>query len=372
MTDDYVNYSDDYYAPQIYGNGRRHPHLDRNYQSRSLDAGYDEYFGGNYYGDLKSVDNMGYISRGTPSEHWDHMSTPAMPILPDVPTRSRKLLEDLGSSPIGPEGQRVSYPYYGGIRNSAKRTQASSNTSKYPKYPFPVKRILLTRDPKERSINGSCFGMRVIGGKEIPGSDGMVGAFVAKIVPGGVVDTLGEVREGHQVLEWNGVPLTGKSHEEVQRIISSTANAEEVEVIIRSDINVLDPNYNYTSSAYNMQQMHPQQDNIQYSHIHQHPYQVHHPLHEEAHTMQCQYQDQSAVCHQHPQMHVHHMHPQQQMQQQMYAQQPQLQPHQHKQHMGQEMHQAAIGSQQQVQQHYSDQHYQQQFHPQTISKNECV
>jgi len=30
--------------------------------------------------------------------------TPAMPILPDMPTRSRKLLEDLGSSPIGPSG----------------------------------------------------------------------------------------------------------------------------------------------------------------------------------------------------------------------------------------------------------------------------
>ena len=29
-------------------------------------------------------------------------TTPAMPILPDMPTRSRKLIEDLGSSPIGP------------------------------------------------------------------------------------------------------------------------------------------------------------------------------------------------------------------------------------------------------------------------------
>ena len=32
------------------------------------------------------------------------LHTPAMPILPDMPTRSRKLLEDLGSSPIASAG----------------------------------------------------------------------------------------------------------------------------------------------------------------------------------------------------------------------------------------------------------------------------
>lgn len=38
--------------------------------------------------------------------------------------------------------------------------------------------------------------MKVVGGKEIPGSNGMIGAYVARIYPGGVVETLGEVREG--------------------------------------------------------------------------------------------------------------------------------------------------------------------------------
>lgn len=64
----------------------------------------------------------------------------------------------------------------------------------------------------------------------------MTGAFVSKILVGGVVDTLGEVREGNQVMEWNGIPLTGKTHDEVQNIIRSTLNQEEVEVIIRADI----------------------------------------------------------------------------------------------------------------------------------------
>ncbi|GFY51880.1 protein piccolo [Trichonephila inaurata madagascariensis] len=79
--------------------------------------------------------------------------------------------------------------------------------------------------------------MKVVGGKEIPGSNGMIGAYVARIYPGGVVETLGEVREGDQVLEWNGVPLTGKTYEEVQRIIASSG--DEVEIVIRSDFNML-------------------------------------------------------------------------------------------------------------------------------------
>lgn len=80
--------------------------------------------------------------------------------------------------------------------------------------------------------------MRVIGGKPIPNTSEMIGAFVAKILPGGIVDTLGEVREGNQVMEWNGVPLTGKTHDEVQAIIRSSLNHDEVEIIIRADVNM--------------------------------------------------------------------------------------------------------------------------------------
>ncbi len=75
------------------------------------------------------------------------------------------------------------------------------------------------------------LGMRVVGGLEIPGrKNGEIGAFVTEICPGGVVDTHGEVQEGDQVLEWNGIRLCGKSFEEVQSIISSTRG--EVEIVI--------------------------------------------------------------------------------------------------------------------------------------------
>lgn len=38
--------------------------------------------------------------------------------------------------------------------------------------------------------------MKVIGGKLIPGCKREIGAYIAKIYPGGVVDTLNEVQEG--------------------------------------------------------------------------------------------------------------------------------------------------------------------------------
>ena len=100
-----------------------------------------------------------------------------------------------------------------------------------------------------QNYTGNAFGMRIIGGKSIPNTNGMIGAFVSKILAGGVVDTLGEVREGNQVMEWNGVPLTGKTHDEVQNIIRNTLNHEEVEVIIRAD-NIQDVGMTPEEAAY--------------------------------------------------------------------------------------------------------------------------
>lgn len=111
-----------------------------------------------------------------------------------------------------------------------------------------------------KCVEGNPFGVQVIGGKQIPGSN-LIGAFITRIQPGGVVDTIGEMREGKpdsdsytisylktcefyvifddtnegdQVMEWNGVLLTGRLDEEVQRIIAESANLDEVEVIIRN------------------------------------------------------------------------------------------------------------------------------------------
>ena len=77
--------------------------------------------------------------------------------------------------------------------------------------------------------------MRVVGGLELPGSHPPeIGAFVTEILPGGVVDTHGQVEEGDEVLEWNGIELRGRSFEDVQSIISSTRG--EVEIVIGGSV----------------------------------------------------------------------------------------------------------------------------------------
>ncbi|KAK2842186.1 hypothetical protein Q5P01_012386 [Channa striata] len=109
-------------------------------------------------------------------------------------------------------------------------------------YAFPHTRIKLKRDLKDTSVSGNGLGIRVVGGKEIPGSRGDIGAYVAKIVPGGVAEQTGKVVEGMQVLEWSGVPLMGKTYEEVQCIMGQPC--AEVELCVRLDLNMLsDPEH---------------------------------------------------------------------------------------------------------------------------------
>ena len=59
-----------------------------------------------------------------------------------------------------------------------------------------MKRILVTRDPKDRSVAGNGIGMKIVGGKEIPGTT-ETGAFVTAIYPGLIADQLnGELEVG--------------------------------------------------------------------------------------------------------------------------------------------------------------------------------
>ena len=75
--------------------------------------------------------------------------------------------------------------------------------------------------------------MKVVGGKEVPGTNGRLGAYIAKIIPGGVVANLGELKEGNLVVEWNGRNLLDKTYEEVQKILSQTSEEMEIEVAVR-------------------------------------------------------------------------------------------------------------------------------------------
>lgn len=49
--------------------------------------------------------------------------------------------------------------------------------------------------------SGHGLGIRVVGGKEIPGSRGEIGAYVAKVTPGGVAEQTGKVVEGKKKIK---------------------------------------------------------------------------------------------------------------------------------------------------------------------------
>ncbi|XP_041833712.1 protein piccolo [Melanotaenia boesemani] len=123
-------------------------------------------------------------------------------------------------------------PRDGRLENGQENRQG-----KGPSYPFPHLRVKLRRDPKDRSVSGNGLGIRVVGGKEVPGSNGDIGAYVAKVLPGGAAEQTGKILEGMQVLEWNGVLLTGKTYEEVQGLVGQLCN--EAEVCLRLDLNML-------------------------------------------------------------------------------------------------------------------------------------
>ncbi|XP_057204608.1 protein piccolo-like isoform X2 [Triplophysa rosa] len=104
-------------------------------------------------------------------------------------------------------------------------------------YLFPHTRIKLQRDPKDHSVSGGGLGIRVVGGKKIPGTNGEIGAYIAKVSAGGSAEQTGKVVEGMQVLEWNGISLVGKTYEEVQCIVGQ--QCEEAEICVRLDLNML-------------------------------------------------------------------------------------------------------------------------------------
>ncbi|XP_052388124.1 protein piccolo-like isoform X2 [Carassius gibelio] len=120
----------------------------------------------------------------------------------------------------------------GGPEAGAERRQMKGGH-----YPFPHSRIKLQRDPKDHTVSGSGLGIRVVGGKEIPGTNGEIGAYIAKVSAGGCAEHTGKVVEGMQVLEWNGISLLGKTYEEVQSIVGQQYG--EAEICLRLDLNML-------------------------------------------------------------------------------------------------------------------------------------
>ncbi|XP_055509487.1 protein piccolo isoform X2 [Leucoraja erinacea] len=117
------------------------------------------------------------------------------------------------------------------------QSQSAEISGKPVQYNFPHSRVKVQRDVKDQTISGNGLGIKIIGGKEIPVQNGEIGAYIAKVVPGGSAEQTGKLTEGMQVLEWNGIPLTGKTYEEVQCIIG--VPAREAEICVRLGLNML-------------------------------------------------------------------------------------------------------------------------------------
>lgn len=60
------------------------------------------------------------------------------------------------------------------------------------------KKTKTKRSPHEFLLlsSGNGLGIRVVGGKEIPGSRGEIGAYIAKVIPGGAAEQTGKFVEG--------------------------------------------------------------------------------------------------------------------------------------------------------------------------------
>uniref|UniRef100_A0A674C8T0 Protein piccolo n=1 Tax=Salmo trutta TaxID=8032 RepID=A0A674C8T0_SALTR len=94
---------------------------------------------------------------------------------------------------------------------------------------------------RQHQENGQPLDRRQVRG-EIPGCHGEIGAYIAKVTPGGVAEQTGKVVQGMQVLELNGVPLMGKTYEEVQCIMGQLC--AETELCVRLDLDMLsDPEH---------------------------------------------------------------------------------------------------------------------------------
>nr|XP_045000601.1 regulating synaptic membrane exocytosis protein 2 isoform X49 [Jaculus jaculus] len=100
-----------------------------------------------------------------------------------------------------------------------------------------IGRILLNKRLKDGSVprdSGAMLGLKVVGGKMI--ESGRLCAFITKVKKGSLADTVGHLRPGDEVLEWNGRLLQGATFEEVYNIILESKPEPQVELVVSRPI----------------------------------------------------------------------------------------------------------------------------------------
>ncbi|XP_047186040.1 regulating synaptic membrane exocytosis protein 2 isoform X3 [Scophthalmus maximus] len=100
-----------------------------------------------------------------------------------------------------------------------------------------IGRILLNKRMKDGTVpadTGALLGLKVVGGKMT--ESGRLCAFITKVKRGSLADTVGHLRPGDQVLEWNGRVLQGASFNEVYNIILDSKPEPQVELVVSRPI----------------------------------------------------------------------------------------------------------------------------------------
>ncbi|XP_054898188.1 regulating synaptic membrane exocytosis protein 2 isoform X4 [Poeciliopsis prolifica] len=128
--------------------------------------------------------------------------------------------------------------------SSTTLNEEHSHSEKHPVTWQPSKdgdrligRILLNKRMKDGSVprdSGALLGLKVVGGKMT--ESGRLCAFITKVRKGSLADTVGHLRPGDQVLEWNGRILQGATFKEVYNIILESKPEPQVELVVSRPI----------------------------------------------------------------------------------------------------------------------------------------
>ncbi|KAK3515208.1 hypothetical protein QTP70_010609 [Hemibagrus guttatus] len=128
--------------------------------------------------------------------------------------------------------------------SSTTLNEEHSHSEKHPVTWQPSKdgdrligRILLNKRLKDGSVprdSGALLGLKVVGGKMT--ESGRLCAFITKVRKGSLADTVGHLRPGDQVLEWNGRNLQGATFKEVYNIILESKPEPQVELVVSRPI----------------------------------------------------------------------------------------------------------------------------------------
>ncbi|XP_028735120.1 regulating synaptic membrane exocytosis protein 2 isoform X49 [Peromyscus leucopus] len=145
---------------------------------------------------------------------------------------------------IGPSGECRGDMDYNWLDHASWHSSEASPMSLHPVTWQPSKdgdrligRILLNKRLKDGSVprdTGAMLGLKVVGGKMT--ESGRLCAFITKVKKGSLADTVGHLRPGDEVLEWNGRLLQGATFEEVYNIILESKPEPQVELVVSRPI----------------------------------------------------------------------------------------------------------------------------------------